>query len=183
MNEWLSDMSKDVWYSDTSELKEHRNEVRQQVSKLLNEADNEKRIQGYQKLLKVTGSDFFAELGFNFSFGQNISVGDHFYANKDVLFLDEGAITIGDNCFFGPRVQLLTPIHPIDPVQRRTGVEKVGPITIGNDVWFGGGAIVLPNVTIGNNVVVGAGAVVTNSVPDNVVVAGNPGKVIKVVKS
>ena len=79
----------------------------------------------------------------------------------------------------GPNVQLLTPIHPVDPEPRRNKLEAAKPITIGNNVWLGGGAIVCPGVTIGDNTVVGAGAVVTKDLPANVVAVGNPARVIK----
>lgn len=80
---------------------------------------------------------------------------------------------------FAPGVQLYTATHPIDPVERNSGLEYAKPITIGNNVWIGGSAIVVPGVTLGDNVVVAAGAVVTKSFPDNVVIGGNPARVIK----
>ena len=92
---------------------------------------------------------------------------------------DCAKVTIGDNCKLGPNVQILAATHPIDAIERRK-TECVQPsITIGDDVWIGGGAIILPGVTIGNRVVVGAGAVVTKNVGDDVVVAGVPAKVVK----
>jgi Acetyltransferase (isoleucine patch superfamily) len=109
----------------------------------------------------------------------NITIGNHFYANHDVMLCDEGKITIGNDVKFGPKVGLYTPQHPLDPDVRRTEAETVAPITIGNDVWVGGGASILPGVTLGNNVVVGAGSVVTHSFPDNVIVVGNPAKVLR----
>ena len=93
--------------------------------------------------------------------------------------LDVAPITIGDNVLLGPNVQLVTATHPLNPVERASGLELAFPITIGNHVWIGAGAIVLPGVTIGDNVVVGAGSVVTKDVPDNQVVAGNPARMIR----
>ena len=86
---------------------------------------------------------------------------------------------IGDHAFIGPNVSIYTACHPLDAAERNTGAEWALPVTIGDSVWIGGGAIILPGVTIGNNVVIGAGAVVTRDVPDNTVVAGNPARIIK----
>lgn len=88
-------------------------------------------------------------------------------------------ITIGRDCQIGPNVQLLTPTHPVEPEPRRDKLEAAKPITIGDNVWLGGGAIVLAGVTIGDNSVIGAGAVVTKDVPANVVAVGNPARVIR----
>ena len=95
------------------------------------------------------------------------------------MLLDVAPITIGDDCQFGPNVRLLTPTHQVEPGPRREKWEAAKPITIGNNVWLGGGAIVLPDVTIGDNTVVGAGAVVTKSLPANVVAVGNPARVVR----
>jgi maltose O-acetyltransferase len=90
--------------------------------------------------------------------------------------MDVAIITIGDDVQIGPNVQLLTPTHPVEPQPRREKWEAAKPITIGNNVWLGGGAIVLPGVNIGENTVVGAGAVVTHDLPANVVAVGNPAR-------
>ena len=112
----------------------------------------------------------------------NIFVGENFYANFNCTFLDVSTIEIGDNCMFAPNVQLYTATHPLHPVKRNSGLEYAKPIKIGNNVWLGGGVIVTPGVTLGDNVVVGAGSVVTKSFPDNVVIAGNPARIIKTVE-
>ena len=93
--------------------------------------------------------------------------------------LDVCPIRIGDNAMIGPNCQFLTPLHPLDPHERNSGVEYGKPITIGDNFWAGGGVIVLPGVILGDNVVAGAGAVITKSFGDNVVLAGNPARVIK----
>lgn len=118
----------------------------------------------------------------NFDYGYNIFVGENFYANFNCTFLDVSTIEIGDNCMFAPNVQLYTATHPLHPVKRNSGLEYAKPIKIGNNVWLGGGVIVTPGVTLGDNVVVGAGSVVTKSFPDNVVIAGNPARIIKTVE-
>ena len=112
-------------------------------------------------------------------YGSNIYVGENFYANYNCTMLDICEIHIGDNAMFGTNCQLLTPLHPLDAKERISGLEYGAPITIGDNAWFGGGVTILPGVTLGDNVVVGAGAVVTKSFGDNVVLAGNPAKIIK----
>ncbi|KRN28812.1 hypothetical protein IV38_GL001017 [Lactobacillus selangorensis] len=179
MEKWQAEMTADVWYADTLQMTAHRNQTRDQLAEISQIADNELRNGEYAKLLGHVGADFFVETGFSFSFGANITIGDDFYANKDVLLCDEGQITIGKHCKIGPRAAFYTPLHPLDAAKRRTGVEKVGPITLGDDVWIGGSATILPNVTLGNDVVVGAGSVVTKSFPNHVVIAGNPARIIR----
>ncbi|MFJ9833374.1 sugar O-acetyltransferase [Streptomyces sp. NPDC101169] len=112
-------------------------------------------------------------------YGSNISVGARTFVNYNFTALDVAAITIGEDCQIGPNVQLLTPTHPLEPQPRRDKLEAARPIVIGDNVWIGGGAIVLPGVTIGDNSVVGAGAVVTKDVPANVVAVGNPARVVR----
>ncbi|MCK0111650.1 sugar O-acetyltransferase [Ornithinimicrobium sp. F0845] len=112
-------------------------------------------------------------------YGSNIAVGEGTFVNYGLTALDVAPITIGRHCQIATHVQLLTPWHPLEPGPRRDGVESASPITLGDNVWLGGGAIVLPGVTIGDNSVVGAGAVVTKDVPANVVVVGNPARIVK----
>ncbi|WP_432053285.1 sugar O-acetyltransferase [Streptomyces xiamenensis] len=112
-------------------------------------------------------------------YGSNITVGPRTFANFNLTALDVAAITIGADCQIGPNVQLLTPTHPLEPQPRRDKLEAARPITIGDNVWLGGGAIVLPGVTIGDNAVIGAGAVVTKDVPANVVAVGNPARPVR----
>jgi maltose O-acetyltransferase len=112
-------------------------------------------------------------------YGTYISVGAGTFVNYNLTALDVAPITIGADCQIGPNVQLLTPTHPVAPAPRRAKLEAALPITIGDNVWIGGGAIVLPGVTIGDNSVIGAGAVVTKDVPANVVAVGNPARVIR----
>lgn len=112
-------------------------------------------------------------------YGSQITIGARCFANFGLVALDVAPITIGDDVQIGPNVQLLTPTHPIEPTPRRDKWEAAQPITIGDNVWLGGGAIVLPGVTIGENTVVGAGAVVTKDLPANVVAVGNPARVVR----
>lgn len=107
------------------------------------------------------------------------STGENFYSNWNLTMLDVCPIRIGDNAMIGPNCQFLTPLHPLNPQERNSGIEYGKPITIGDNFWAGGGVIVLPGVILGNNVVAGAGAVITKSFGDNLVLAGNPARVIK----
>lgn len=117
--------------------------------------------------------------GFHCDNGRNIEVGDDFLANYNVTILDIGKVIMGNNVWIGPGVLLATVNHPLNPAGRRQHLGIAKPIHIGNDVWIGGNATILPGVTIGNNVVVAAGAVVTKDVPDNTLVGGVPAKKIK----
>lgn len=112
-------------------------------------------------------------------YGTHLHLGDRVFANFGLMALDVAEIRIGDDVQIGPNVQLLTPTHPVDPELRRAKWEAAEPITIGDNVWLGGGVIVCPGVSIGENTVVGAGAVVTRDLPANVVAVGNPARVIK----
>ncbi len=112
-------------------------------------------------------------------YGWNISIGENVFVNHGLVALDVAPIVIGDDVLIGPGVQLLTPTHPVDPLLRRAKWEAAAPITIDENAWLGGGAIVLAGVTIGRDSVIGAGAVVTRDVAPGVVVAGNPARVIR----
>jgi maltose O-acetyltransferase len=116
---------------------------------------------------------------FHCDYGYHISVGDRTFVNFGAVFLDAGRITIGADVQIGPYVQLLTPTHELDPERRRAGWERALPVTVGDNVWIGGGAIVCPGVSIGADSVVGAGAVVTRDVPAGVLVVGNPARVVR----
>jgi maltose O-acetyltransferase len=112
-------------------------------------------------------------------YGSQIRIGARTFANFNLVALDVGAITIGEDVQIGPNVQLLTPTHPTEPEPRRAKVEGAKPIVIGDNVWLGGGVIVCPGVTIGADTVVGAGAVVVRDLPPNVVAVGNPARVVR----
>ncbi|WP_437092801.1 sugar O-acetyltransferase [Streptomyces sp. enrichment culture] len=112
-------------------------------------------------------------------YGSNIAIGARTFVNYNLTALDVARITIGEDCQIGPNVQLLTPTHPVEPQPRRDKLEAALPITIGDNVWLGGGAIVCPGVTIGDNSVIGAGAVVTRDIPANVVAVGNPARPVR----
>ncbi|MBR5619277.1 MAG: sugar O-acetyltransferase, partial [Clostridia bacterium] len=136
-------------------------------------------------LLRLMGVKFgkgtFIDTPFRCDYGKHITLGDHFYANSYCTILDVAPVTIGNHVQFGPNVQIITAGHPLHPDVRNTAYEYGAPVTIGDNVWIGAGAIVLPGVTIGQNAVIGAGAVVTKDVPESVLAAGNPCRVIRAI--
>ncbi|GHE35970.1 sugar O-acetyltransferase [Streptomyces cellulosae] len=133
------------------------------------------------ELLGSAGEDVEIRPPLYVDYGSNITVGARTFVNYHLTALDVAAITIGEDCQIGPNVQLLTPTHPVEPQPRRDKLEAARPITIGDNVWIGGGAIVCPGVTIGDNAVIGAGAVVTKDVPANVVAVGNPARPVRTI--
>ncbi len=142
----------------------------------------ERRHQILNELLGSWSHDSEIRPPFYVDYGRNLTIGKRFFANYGFVALDVAAITIGDDVQCGPNVQLLTPTHPIDPELRRAKWESAAPIVIADNVWLGGGAIVLGGVSIGANSVVGAGAVVTRDVPANTVVVGSPARVVRTIE-
>ncbi len=145
----------------------------------LRPSENGRREEIIRGLFGSCGEQIHINQPFRCDYGCNIYVGENFFANFNLTILDEAEVRIGDNVFIGPNVSIYTACHPLNPDERNTGVEWAEPVTIGNSVWIGGGATIVPGVTIGDNAVIGAGSVVTRDVPSNTVVAGNPAKVIK----
>lgn len=171
----------EMYRPDDPELVRDRINARRLV-RLYNETTEEetdKRKKILKELLGATGKNIYMEPNIRFDYGYNTYVGENFYANFDCTILDVCEVRIGDNCMLAPGVHIYTATHPIDPVERNSGQEFGKPVTIGNNVWIGGGAIINPGVTIGDDVVIASGAVVTKDVPDRVVVGGNPAKIIK----
>ncbi|MGG5343010.1 chorismate mutase [Enterococcus sp. AZ192] len=169
----------ELYFSADPELITARNFAREQMKLINNEEDRLIRRQLVEETFGSTGTGSYIEPTINFDYGFNIHVGKNFYANFNSIFLDVCPITIGDNCMFGPNAQLYTATHPLHPVKRNSGLEFGKPITLGNNVWLGGGVVITPGVTLGDNVVVAAGSVVTKSFPANCVIGGNPAKVLK----
>ncbi|MFF4185971.1 sugar O-acetyltransferase [Streptomyces sp. NPDC001691] len=130
-------------------------------------------------LLGSVGDSVRVRAPFQCDFGYNIRIGAGTFVNFGGVFLDTGPITVGRDVQIGPNVQLLTPTHALDAERRRAGWEKALPVTIGDNVWLGGGAIVCPGVTIGANTVVGAGSVVIRDLPPNVLAVGNPARIVR----
>lgn len=140
--------------------------------------DMEKGNEIIRNLFNSTGKEFLIMPNFHCDYGFNISIGEKFYANHNLVILDCNKVSFGDNVFIGPNCGFYAATHPIDRDVRKE-LEYSKPIKVGNDVWIGGGVTVLPGVTIGDNVVIGAGSVVTKDIPSNVVAYGNPCRVVK----
>lgn len=141
------------------------------------------------ELLGGKGKNLWITAPFFVDYGNNIYFGNNCEVNMNCTFLDDNKITIGNNALIAPNVQIYTAFHPLNANERFGEIKENGtfefcktqtaPVTIGDNVWVGGGAIILPGVTIGNNVVIGAGSVVTKDIPSNSVAFGNPCRIIK----
>jgi len=139
-------------------------------------------MQRNEKLRQILGQsdeDTFINQPFYCDYGKHIKVGKRFFANFNLVVLDEAVVTIGDDCFIGPNVSIYTACHSTDPLERNTRQEWAKPVTIGNSCWIGGSVTILPGVTIGDYVTIGAGSVVVKDIPSNCVAVGNPARVIK----
>ena len=171
----------EMYFSADEVLVNERNRARILTRDFNNTTEDEldKRAEILKELLGKIGKNIYIEPNFRCDYGYNIYVGENFYANFDCLLLDVCPIKIGNNAMLAPGVHIYTATHPLNPTERNSGYEYGKPVNIGDNVWIGGRAVICPGVTIGNNVVVAAGAVVTKDIPSNVVVGGNPAKVIK----
>lgn len=143
----------------------------------LNPNDRDEQNKILSDLLGKMGENVIITPPFWCDYGYNISVGDYFYSNHNLVITDGAKVTFGNNVFIAPNCCFTTAEHSIDPEQRKTGIEIAKPITIGNNVWIGAGSTILAGVEIGDNTVIGAGSVVTKSIPSNVVAVGVPCKV------
>lgn len=143
------------------------------------ENEPEKQEAKAREILGSAGKNLVIHSRLNVDYGKNIHVGDNFLANYNLTLLDIAPVNIGNNVWIGPDTDIFTVNHPLTVKgrQARLGIGK--PVTIGNDVWIGGHVTICPGVTIGNGVVVAAGSVVVKDIPDNVIVAGVPAKIIK----
>ncbi len=150
--------------------------------------DHEHRLRLLSELLcKEVHDSVWIESPFFCDYGENIAIGKNTFINSNTIFIDNNVITIGDNVLIAPNVQIYTATHPT-VAKERVNINNnseapyktfTKPVTIGNNVWIGGGAIILPGVTIGDNTTIGAGSVVNRDIPSGVLAAGNPCKVIK----
>lgn len=179
--EWDRMLSGELYVADNPKQKEMNTRKRRLVH-AINTSDYDafdERAKLFGELFGAFGEGGFVEPPFNCDYGCNTYIGKNFYANFDCIFLDVAPITIGDNVFFGPRIGLYTPYHPIDADVRASQLEGAKPITIGSNVWFGGNVTVVGGVTIGDDVVIGAGSVVVKDIPSHSVAVGNPCRVVR----
>lgn len=132
-----------------------------------------------RRILGKTGQRFKILSPFWCDYGFNIEVGENFFANFNLVILDEARVTFGDNVFIAPNCAFYTAGHPLDVAQRNAGLEYSLPIRVGNNVWIGGNVCVMPGVTIGDNTVIGGGSVVVHDIPAGVLAAGNPCRPIR----
>jgi maltose O-acetyltransferase len=131
------------------------------------------------ELIAYFGRGSVIQPSFRCDYGYNLLIGRNVFINYDCVFLDCNRITIGDDVQIGPAVQIYTAQHPTDAETRRSGLELALPVTVGDNVWIGGGAILCPGVTIGADTVIGAGSVVTRDLPPSVIAVGNPCRVLR----
>lgn len=159
--------------------------ARQRASKLTRLYNNttEEQLENRQEILlelfNKIGDNLYITPPFYCDYGCYIKLGNNVYMNYNCIILDCNFVEIGDNVLLAPNVQIYTAYHPIEPELRLTGKELAAPIKIGHNVWIGGGAIICPGVEIGDNTTIGAGSVVVNNIPERVVAAGNPCRVIR----
>ena len=166
---------------DDPELVQLRNAAKKRLLRLnaMEPEDAAGREAVIRELLGTAGRNPIICPEFACDYGGNISVGDDFFCNCNCVFLDCAPITIGHRAQIAPAVQIYTAEHPLDRASRAAFWESARPVTIGDDVWIGGGAILLPGITVGDGAVIGAGAVVTRDVQMNAVVVGNPARVVR----
>lgn len=186
MTEYKKMISGELYSASDAELVRMRREARDLLGRLnasVQDIREGERLELCRQLFGKTGKGLWLQPPFYCDYGRNIEFGENVFLNFNCVFLDVARIIIGSNVMFGPNVQLYTATHPLDAARRREGLELGKTITIGNDVWIGGHAVICPGVTIGNESVVAAGAVVTRDVPGKVVVGGNPAGIIKEIKT
>lgn len=160
------------------ELMQLRKLAREKTHRINMEVDGKKRTELVKDLFG-SGDSLYIEPSFRCDYGENIHVGEDFFMNFDCVLLDVCEIRFGDRCQVAPGVHIYTATHPLDAEERSAGKEYGKPVTIGDDVWLGGSAVINPGVNIEDRAVVAAGAVVTKDVPADTVVGGNPARVIK----
>jgi maltose O-acetyltransferase len=176
-------MLRGEWYQDSDpELVDHRRRCQELLDRFNATAAGaeQERQRILRRLLGEIGEGSWIMPRLQCDYGYLVRIGSNSFLNYDAILLDCAPITIGDDVSIGPRVQLLTPLHPMDDHELRRGRwERAEPITIGDNVWFGGGVIVCAGVTIGDNAVVGAGSVITRDLPAGVLAAGSPARVVR----
>ena len=167
------------YISDASVMEEQK--ACRRILQELNFSDRSdfEKISRIVKKLLGKSENAFINPPFYCDYGSHIEVGKNFFANYNCTIIDVAKVTIGDNCQMAPNVAIYTAGHPLHPVSRNSLYEYGISVTIGDNVWIGGNTVILPGVHIGSNTVIGAGSVVTKDIPDWVVAAGNPCRVIR----
>jgi len=186
MTEYQKMISGELYYAMDPELARMREQTRallDEINRSLQDIRSGEKHELCQKLFAGIGPDTWIQPPFFCDYGVNITLGKNVFINFNCVFLDVAKITIGDFVQIGPNVQIYTATHPLGSPERRAGQEYGKPITIQDDVWIGGGAIICPGVTIGEKSIIGAGSVITKDVPSGVIVVGNPGKVLTTLKT
>lgn len=176
-------MKQGLWYDANfdSELVEQRKQV-EDLCFVLNQtppSQKERREEILKDLLPHKEEGVDIQSPFYVDYGKNCWIGENSFLNRGAYLMDGAKITIGKRCFIGPFVGMYTANHPLDVYRRQQGLEKAEPICIGDDVWIGANVVILPGVSIGSRSVIGAGSVVTRSIPEGVLAAGNPCRIIK----
>lgn len=181
MNE-LNKMLSGEWYDPSDEqlssMRSRARELLYQYNHVAGENEVTKR-ELLGTLLGTMGNNTSIHANFYCDYGCHIHVGANFFANYNCVILDCAEVRFGDDCMLGPQVGIYTATHPLDPTERVSGIEAAKPIIIGNKCWIGGHATINPGVTLGDNVVVASGSVVTKSFGGNVVIGGNPARVLR----
>ncbi|WP_207429772.1 sugar O-acetyltransferase [Pedobacter sp. SYSU D00535] len=167
----------EAWDQELTQMRAKARELLGRYNQLIAAPQEEKTNVLKELLGSCSGIDI--QPPFYCDYGSNIYAGKNFFMNFNCVILDCARVTIGDNVQCGPYVQIYTAYHPLIAAERIKGPELASPITIGDNVWIGGGAIICPGVTIGENSTIGAGSVVTRDIPANVFAAGNPCRVIR----
>ncbi len=174
-------LSGELYKAPDPELSKERLRARQLLKKLNEspeeDAENRKRI--IAELIPDAGANLWLQPPFYCDYGTNLCIGDNVFFNFNCVVLDVMLVKVGSRTLVGPNVQIYTATHPMNHLDRAAGLEYARPVTIGEDVWIGGSAVICPGVTIGDRSVIGAGSVVTKDIPPDVFAAGNPCRVIR----
>ncbi len=181
MTQWKKMLAGEIYEARHAYFHQLLMETRSKI-KVFNDMDPSKfdELESLMRtILGRAGKGLYINQPFRCDYGCNIVLGDNVFINFNMTILDEALVSMGSNVFIGPNVSIYTACHPLNPDERRDGREWAEPVTIGNDVWIGGGATLLPGITVGDGAVIGAGAVVSRSFPPRTVVAGNPARVVK----
>lgn len=182
MTEYEKMISGNLYNAADKELTKMRRHVRILLTELNNslcDVKSGERLKLCGKIFGKTGKNLILQPPFYCDYGINIELGDNVSFNFGCVILDVAKVRIGSFTMFGPNVQLYTAGHPLNREERKNGLEFGKPVEIGSNVWIGGSAVICPGVFVGSGSIVGAGSVVTKDVPDDVVVAGNPARIIK----